>query len=156
VRGREIREGQEEVPEVSLGVDQDGGNPVDRGLLDQRQAEAGLAAARHADAHRVRHEVARVVEEEIVRAPACGEVVSLPEVEDPELLEVHAGKLSAYSSQLTARWSPAIRAVSCELLAVSYPEARIFSAPCSTQCASTRRIRYESEATSFSICSGVP
>ena len=38
------------------------GHAVDRGLLDQRQAQPGLAAAGHADADGVGHEVARVVE----------------------------------------------------------------------------------------------
>ncbi len=95
VRGREIGKGQQQVAEIALRIDQDRRHAVDRGLLDQRQAEAGLAAPGHADAHGVRHEVARVVQEQVVGALAGRQVVASAEVEDAELLEVlHGEKLS--------------------------------------------------------------
>ncbi len=55
--GREIGERQQQVAEVALGVDDEGRDAVDRGLLEQRDAQAGLAAAGHADADRVRGQV---------------------------------------------------------------------------------------------------
>ena len=46
----EIGKGQQQVAEVALGVDRDRGDAVDRRFLEQRDAQAGLAAAGHADA----------------------------------------------------------------------------------------------------------
>ena len=48
---------QQQVGEVALGVDDDRGDAVDRGLFEQRDAQAGLAAAGHADADGVGDEV---------------------------------------------------------------------------------------------------
>src|SRR5437868_5403509 len=56
-----------------------------RRLLDEREAEARLAAARHPDAHRVRRE--------IVRREEDGLPAREPQVEDAELLEVHGRAL---------------------------------------------------------------
>jgi hypothetical protein len=63
VLGAKVREREQQVADVALRVDRDRGHAVDRGLLEQRQAQARLAAAGHADADRVRGEVARVVEQ---------------------------------------------------------------------------------------------
>jgi Flp pilus assembly protein TadD len=57
----ELREGEQQVAEVALGVDGDRRDAVDRGLLEQREAQAGLAAAGHADADRVRGDLRKAV-----------------------------------------------------------------------------------------------
>ncbi len=63
VLGPKLGEREHEVAQVALRVDDDRRDPVDGRLLEQRQAQAGLAAPRHADADGVGDEVARVVEE---------------------------------------------------------------------------------------------
>ena len=57
-----LGKGEHEIPEVPFGVDAQGGDAVDRRFFEQRQAEAGFAAAGHPDADRVGREVLRVVE----------------------------------------------------------------------------------------------
>ena len=79
---------EQQVAEVALRIDDDRRDAVDGGLLEQRQAEPGLAAARHADADGVRDEIARVVEQQVVPALLFREVERLAEVERAELLEV--------------------------------------------------------------------
>jgi len=83
VIGLQVREREQQVADVAFRVDRDRWHAVDGGLLEQRQAQAGLAAAGHADAHGVRGQVARVVEQfgaELLR----GRVVLAAEVEDAE------------------------------------------------------------------------
>ena len=63
VLGRQFREGQQQVGEVALRVNDDRRDAVDRGLLEQREAQAGLSAAGHADADGVGDKVLRVVQE---------------------------------------------------------------------------------------------
>ena len=58
-------------PFGSIAIDRDA---VDRGLLEQRDREAGLAAAGHADDHGVGRQVLRVVEQRLVEAIARREV----------------------------------------------------------------------------------
>src|SRR5262249_37435099 len=62
---------------------------VNRSLLEQVDAEAGLAAAGHPDAHRVRHEIGGVVEQVawLGRLLLC--VDRAAKVEEPELFVVH-------------------------------------------------------------------
>ena len=71
----ELREGEAEVREVALRVDEEHGDAVEQRLLDEREAEARLAAARHPDADRVGDEVLRVVEEEARAGLLGAEVV---------------------------------------------------------------------------------
>ena len=47
----QLGEGQQQVGQVALGVDDDGRHAVDGRLLEQVDAQAGLAAAGHADKH---------------------------------------------------------------------------------------------------------
>ena len=87
-------EGEQEVREITLGIDEDGRDAVDRRFLDQGQAEAGLAAAGHAHADRVGDQIPRVVEDEI-RARFSGRgVEGSPEVEHAQLLVVRHGRPS--------------------------------------------------------------
>ena len=57
---RQVRERQAQVREVALGVDQQRRQPGPQDLLDQHDAEAGLARAGHADDHAVGREVGGV------------------------------------------------------------------------------------------------
>ena len=62
----QLGKGEQQVAEVALGIDGDDRDAVDGGFFEQRQAEARLAAAGHADAHGVGGEVLGVV-----RGSAC-------------------------------------------------------------------------------------
>ena len=88
LRRRELRERQQEVAQIAFRVNRDDRDAIDRCLFDEREAQARLAAAGHADADGVGHEVARVVEHHLVeRVPAC-HVVAAPEIEKTELFIV--------------------------------------------------------------------
>ena len=79
---REVGELKQEVRQVALGVDDDGGDAVDGRLLEQRDAQAGLARAGHADDDAVGREVAGVVHDVLVGLDGLGgEVVLAAEVE---------------------------------------------------------------------------
>ena len=65
---REVGERQAEVGEVALGVDQQRRQPGPQHLLDEHDAEAGLARSGHADDHAVGREVGRV-ERDVVAGP---------------------------------------------------------------------------------------
>ena len=79
-----------EIREVALRIDDDDGNAVDGGLLDDRDAEAGLAAAGHADAERVGDEILRVVQHQIGSRLLAVGVEPSAEVEGAELFEVRS------------------------------------------------------------------
>ena len=81
-------ERQEQVAQVALRIDGDDRHAVDGRFLDQAQAESGLAAARHADAEGMGHQVARVVQDRLVERLSRLDVVFTAEVEQAELLEV--------------------------------------------------------------------
>ncbi|MDP2999605.1 MAG: hypothetical protein Q8N47_19100 [Bryobacterales bacterium] len=57
----QIRESQQQIGQIALGIDHDGRNAVDRRFLQQADTKAGLAAAGHAHADGVRDQVARIV-----------------------------------------------------------------------------------------------
>ena len=80
--GREIRKRQQQVAEIALRVDADGRDAVDRRFLEQREAQPGLAAAGHADAHRVCGQVLRVIEHQIVPECIRLRIELAPQVED--------------------------------------------------------------------------
>ena len=67
LRGREAREVEQEVAEVALRVDREDRDSALEELLDQDDAERGLAAARHPDDEAVRRQVGGV-EAEVLRA----------------------------------------------------------------------------------------
>jgi hypothetical protein len=91
ILGTQLGEGEHQIGEVALGIDDEGGDAVDRSLLEQGEAEAGLAAARHAHAHRVGDQVLRVVQHEPGRRLPRRQIPGASEVEDAELLEVGGG-----------------------------------------------------------------
>jgi hypothetical protein len=88
VLGGEPWECQEEIRQVPLGIDRDRRHAVDRGFFDKGQAQAGFAAAGHADANRVGQQVARVVQDRLAGLPAGG-IRPPPKVEDAELLKIN-------------------------------------------------------------------
>ena len=92
VPGLELGERQEQVPHVSLRIDHDGGNAVDRRFLEQADPEPRLAATGHAHAHRVRRQVLGVVEQNLVVRLTGRLVLGASEIERAQLLEVlHRG-----------------------------------------------------------------
>ena len=88
VLGAQLRKGEEEVAQVALRVDGDGRHAVERGLLQQGDAQAGLAAARHPHAQRVGGEILRLVEERLVASLPRLRVEYPAEVEHAQLVEV--------------------------------------------------------------------
>jgi len=69
--GREVRraqrgEGQQQVGDVALGVNDDGRDVVQHRLFEQGDAQAGLAAAGHAQHDGVRGQVARIIVDDLV------------------------------------------------------------------------------------------
>jgi hypothetical protein len=77
IAGSERGKGEQEVAEVALRVDADGGNAVDRGFLEQRQAQTGLARSGHAHAHRMRGQVAGIVKDQVL-TQRVGSGIELP------------------------------------------------------------------------------
>ncbi len=88
VRGTQLGKVQQQVPQVAFRIDGDGGDAVEGGLFEQRDAEPRLAAARHADADGVRGQVLRVVEQVLVTDAGFLQVVDASEIEGPELLVI--------------------------------------------------------------------
>ena len=82
----QLGEGEQEVPEVALRVEDERRHTVQRGLLQQRDAEAGLAAAGHADADGVGGQVLRVVQVGLGRDRRRRRVPAPTEIEGPQLL----------------------------------------------------------------------
>ena len=84
----QLGKAQEKVAEVSLGVDRDHRDAVDRRLFQQRHAQPRLAAAGHPHADRVRRQMLRLVKHGLRTDLALLQVVFLAEIELAELLEV--------------------------------------------------------------------
>ena len=89
----EAGKGQHQVRDVALRVDHDRRDAVERGLLEERDAEPRLAAAGHADADRVRRQVPRVVHQRLGGERVLGGVVAAAEVERAEFFEVGHGAI---------------------------------------------------------------
>ena len=95
VLGPQLRECEQEVPEIALGVDRDRGDAVEGGLFDQVDAEPRLSAAGHPHAERMGREVAGIVEE---RGSLFSRRPHAPQIEHAKLLElprIHAAILRA-------------------------------------------------------------
>jgi len=86
IGGREVGKRQQQIREIALRIDRQYRDAIDGRFLDERDPEAGLPAAGHADAHGVRQQILGVVEERFRRSGARCEVVLLSEVEETELL----------------------------------------------------------------------
>ncbi len=85
------REGEHEIGQVALGVDHDRRHAVERCLLDDADAQPRLARAGHADAHGVRGQILRVVEDVAVLQRLGLDVVRLAEVEAPKSFDLIHG-----------------------------------------------------------------
>ncbi len=94
VLGAQFGEGEHQVGQVALGVDDDRRDAIDGGFFQQTDAEAGLATPRHAHAHAVSDEVLRVVQEEAAGLLA-GQIVLAAQVERAQLLKVFHGEGSS-------------------------------------------------------------
>jgi hypothetical protein len=85
----EIGKGKQQVGDVSLRIDRQDRHAVDRRFLDERQAQAGLAASGHADADGVCHQIAGVVEDgRVLKFPPLERVLT-SKVEETQLFEVN-------------------------------------------------------------------
>ena len=61
-----VGELQHEVAEITFRVNQDGRDAVNRSLFQQGQSKSGLAAASHADHHRMRGQIFGIIEQQAV------------------------------------------------------------------------------------------
>ncbi len=85
---------QQQVAQVALGVDGNDRDVVDQRLLEQADAQSGLAAAGHADDDRVCRQVLGVIQDQFVGALAGREVLDPAEIEGAKLFEVfHATRV---------------------------------------------------------------
>ena len=91
VLGTQLGKAQEQVAQVSLGIDRDHRDAVDRRLFQQGDSQPGLAAAGHPHANGVRGQVLRLVEQQVRRDLALLQVIGLAEVKKPELFVVLHG-----------------------------------------------------------------
>ncbi len=103
----EVREEEHQVGQVAFGVDDDGGDLIDRGFLEEADAQARLTASRHADADGMGHEVLGVIEE-IIGGDGLGfRIDGLSEIKKAELLII--GPCSTSGSVTSILRHPAIR-----------------------------------------------
>ena len=93
LRGAEAGKGQHQVRDVALRVDHERRDAVERGLLEQRDAKARLAAAGHADADRVGRQVPRVVHQRLRGEHVLRGVIATAEVERAQFFVVRHGAI---------------------------------------------------------------
>ena len=88
-----LRDGerQHQIAEVALGIDDDGGNVIDGRFFEKRETEAGLAAAGHADADRMGHQILRIVQQPARLRLFRGEIIRAADIKDAELFEILCG-----------------------------------------------------------------
>ena len=79
---------QQKIAEISLGIDRDHRNSIDRRLFEQANSETCLAAASHPNTDSMRREMLRLVEKQFGSDLAMLQVVGLAEVKQPELLKI--------------------------------------------------------------------
>jgi len=88
VLGLQLRERQQQVAQVTLGIDGNCRNAVDGRFFQERKTEPCLAAARHADTHRVRGQIFGFVQQPVIERLALAKVVLLAQVENAQFLEI--------------------------------------------------------------------
>src|SRR5262249_48161324 len=99
--GTQTGERQQQIAEISLRIDDDRRDAVDRGFLEQRQTHPRLSPARHANTDGVGDQVLGVVEEQVGLQFARLGVAQPAEVKDAELFEVLHGLLANQSCRPT-------------------------------------------------------
>jgi hypothetical protein len=99
VFGTQLGEGEQQIAEVALGIDNEAGHAVDECFFEQGEGEAGLAGAGHADAGGVGGEVLGVVEDEVVGNRLGGGVEAFAEVEGAEPFVVVHGRSVAQTGR---------------------------------------------------------
>ena len=83
--GRQVGEGQEEIPNIPLRIDGDHRYAVHRGLLQERQAETRFTGTRHPQNDTMGHEILGVVEHQIFIHLLGGNVVLAAQEEGSKL-----------------------------------------------------------------------
>ena len=82
----QFREGEQEIGQIPFRIDYDGGDGIYGRLLEQADAQAGLAAAGHADTDRMRQQVLRVIQKEGPRRRGLGLTTQVEYAESFKLL----------------------------------------------------------------------
>ena len=90
LRGQ-IREGEQQVGQIALGVDGDHRDVVDQRLLQQAERQAGLAAAGHADDDGVGGQVLGVIQDQFLSELSGVHVECLAQVKNAELFVIRHG-----------------------------------------------------------------
>ena len=83
-----IRKVQQQVWQISFGVDGNNGNIVDQGLFQNADSQSGFSAAGHADDDRMSIKVFGVIEDQIFFKRSGSQVIFLAEIKGAELLVV--------------------------------------------------------------------
>ena len=99
----QLREGEEDVGEIPLGVDDDRGDVVDRRLFDEADEQARLAAAGHADTDSVGRQPPGIEEERLAARLAGIGVDPLAEIKDAEPFDVSAEIAPVVAAALVGR-----------------------------------------------------
>ncbi|MCA1651547.1 MAG: hypothetical protein LC753_15160 [Acidobacteria bacterium] len=86
---------QQKVADVPFRVDRNDGHAVNGRFLDQRQTQTGLSTSGHTDAHGVRDQVARVVQNRLLRRLPGSQIVPSSEIEEPQLLVVLHSRMTS-------------------------------------------------------------
>ena len=94
----ELRKVQHQIGEITFRIDDQGGDPIDRGFFEQTDTETGLPAAGHPDADGVRDQILGVVEQPAWFRLFRGQIVWSTEIEHTEFLKIlgHSGRLSRF------------------------------------------------------------
>lgn len=113
-----LRERQQQIGDVALGINDDRGNAVQRRLFQQRDAQTRLATARHAQHDRVRGQVARVVVDHLVGGALRGGINTTTQVEScgsfdkrhgrPQVRSWEPGVIGFQSSAFGAKGRPSL------------------------------------------------
>ncbi len=88
VGGGELGEGEQEVAHVAFGINDESGDAVNGGFLDDANAEAGFAGAGHADADGVGGEVFGFIQEGFVGGGESFGIVAAAQIKHAQFLEV--------------------------------------------------------------------
>ena len=86
--GAELWKREQDIAHVTLGIQRDNRNVIERRLLQQADAETGFARTRHADDDSMCRQVLRVVQNEVVGEFVGFAVVALADIERTKFFEV--------------------------------------------------------------------
>ena len=82
ILGAQVRKGEQKVGQIPFGIDDNRRYSVNRGLLKQRQTEAGLSASGHSHTYGVGDQIPRIIEQRRVARSLLLQIVRATEVEN--------------------------------------------------------------------------